>query len=83
MNELERFEKLAAIARGESAPALDVADAVLSKLLSYGAPEKALAFPIAVCAVAATVLAAFAVNSWFAMADPLLDFLNPIVQVLQ
>ena len=83
MNELERFEELAGMARGEPSPLFDVTSAVLRRLSSRTVSDRIFLVMSLGSAAAASVSVAFALHAWLSMADPLVEILEPLVMVMQ
>jgi hypothetical protein len=72
MTRLEDFEKLAAVARREPAPALDVAAAVGQRLplLERTRPDALPWVAALACVSAAAVLGYLGLQAWTALTDP-------------
>jgi hypothetical protein len=85
MNRMERFEQLAALARQEPVPALDVAPRVLATLgQSRPQPASAPMFAFAGLALlAASVMVTWAWDALLSISDPLGSLFHPLALVLQ
>lgn len=90
MNAFERFERSAAAARSEPAPALDVVGRVMAELTRTPGPtprrnEGSLALVVwAVASVlAASVVAAVALEAWSTMLDPMGALIESYIGVMQ
>jgi hypothetical protein len=87
MNRLEQFEHLARRARDEQAPALDVSRRVL-RAIRLPQPRFEVYSPVLAAAaglslVAASVVAALAVEYWLAWSDPISGLVQSFTLVLQ
>ena len=85
---MKRFEELAAAARREQAPGVDVTDRVLQSLrerdLSPGhAMEKPLLMFSAVSFASAVIVAIIAAQTWFSGHDPLVDMIGSLAMVMK
>jgi hypothetical protein len=86
MTELERFAQLAAKARGEPPPAIDVAARVLRDLRQM-VRQESLNPPLLVFSglslLAASIVAVLAIQSWEPLADPLSGLFDSLTLVMQ
>jgi hypothetical protein len=87
MTDLERFEKMAARARAESPPPLNITGSVMQRLAfeerAVLATHRTLAFCSAVSAVAATIVVAVTAWTWSAWTDPLGQMFTQTLTVVQ
>ncbi len=85
MSTMDRFKRLAGIAREERPPAIDVTDRVMSAIALPGR-NRAVDVPLAVLSglslLAASVAVAVAIQSWGAVADPMAVFFSPLTGVM-
>lgn len=90
-NATDRFEKLAARARQEAVPPLDVTAGVLARIASVPAPSRSDAagssVPLSVvagaCVLAASVMLALTLWAWSPLNDPLAGFFEPFTVVMR
>jgi hypothetical protein len=86
MTELERFARLAAKARGEQSPAVDVTDRVLRDIRQRVRQESLnppwLVFS-GLSLLAASIVAVLAIESWAVLADPLSGLFDSLTMVMQ
>ncbi|MFZ5830172.1 MAG: hypothetical protein ACOY3P_08790 [Planctomycetota bacterium] len=86
MDELQRFAELAARAREESPPPIDVRDRVLATIAAPR-PRSGIDQPLAVCSVvsalAASIAAVMAVEMWSALTDPMTGLFDTLTLVMQ
>ena len=82
----ERFERLAARARADRAPAIAVAPAVLAAL-AHATPRRDDTWSVALFALAtvlaASIVAGVALDAWDCLADPLAGFCPWLTMVVQ
>ncbi len=81
MNPVDRFEALAARARLESPPTLDVTQRVLRRLqhVEHAYPlDWVLPLLTGLSAAAAAIVTALALDAWNVLTDPLAGFLHPL-----
>ncbi|MDH3716753.1 MAG: hypothetical protein OES79_01405 [Planctomycetota bacterium] len=87
MTDLERFQQLAARARAESPPPLDVTGSVMQRLAfeerAVLTTQRTLALCSAVSAVAATIVLAVTAWTWSAWTDPLGQMFTQTLTVVQ
>jgi len=86
MNELERFARLAARARLERVPCLDVTGGVLRRIRLAGVARDGnlpLWVVAGVSVLAASVVLFFALDAWGPMTDPLATLFSPLTMVVQ
>jgi len=84
--ELERFERLAAKARREPIPPVDVSDRVLQSIrpgVRRSEPEAPLWIMSGVSVAAALVVLAVAVGSGAVAPDPMSEMFQPLTMVMQ
>jgi hypothetical protein len=86
MNEFSRFEQLAAQARAERVPPIDVTVPVLRNIRSAVA-EHSINGPLAVVSgfslLAASIMAAVAAQMWSELVDPLSVLFDSLMMVMQ
>ena len=90
MDTLRRFERAAAAARHDRAPAIDVVDQVMVELERRSWPTQrrtdgnlALATCAALSVLAASVMAAVALDAWWSMSDPMGTLIESFATVIQ
>ncbi len=85
MNDLEKLALLAARARREAVPHVDVSACVLARLRRGDEPSLP-GWPLlavsGLSAVAASIVLFVAVQGWFALGDPLASLLSPLTMVM-
>jgi len=86
MDEEQLVRTLAAKAKQEAVPPVDVADRVLAAIARgeaerAGVVDRPLAWVAACAAVAAVVLAVFGAAAWNALLDPVMDTFNALTWV--
>jgi hypothetical protein len=89
MDMLQRFEQLAAAARREAPPAIDVTARVMARIRRQVRPEArradniTLAVMAVVSVLAASIVAVVAMDAWSAMIDPMSSLFQPLSVVMQ
>ena len=87
MDNFQRFTQLAATARGEDVPSLDVTERVMERItpidISADGPNRVLAVCGIVSALAAGLAVAVTVWAWSAWADPLSQLFTQTATVIQ
>jgi hypothetical protein len=86
VSRLDAFERLAAKARNEPAPELDVSRQVLASIRTMGAarlPVRPMMAFTGLSLAAASVVAFFSYQAWMAVQDPFAGFFTSLTMVMR
>lgn len=89
MTPLDRFDQLAAIARRERAPAIDVTARVMAgiraprPMAARSNENLAMLLAAGLAVLAASVMVAFTLDAWSPLWDPMCGLLQPLSWIMQ